>query len=44
LYEFCKEDIPEDPEEKAEFDEKLLLYSVSLQSYRQALELDEITL
>lgn len=43
LYEFHKREVPEDEEEEVEFIEKLMNFKVSLQQYKAALEMDNMS-
>lgn len=44
LYEFYKNDIPEEREEEAEFADKLSSFGISLQPYKAALEMENLTM
>ena len=44
LYEFEKVDLPSDPEELPAFLEKLLNFGVSLQQFKAAAEMDNVTM
>ena len=44
MYEFEKAKVPEDPEEKVEFADKLMKFGISILQYEKAYTMDDVTM